>query len=120
MASPKRDLPKRGEVWVARLDPTQGDEIRKTRPVVVVSSDAMGMLAVKIAVPLTTNPKVAEAPWGVPIHPTAQNGLDRATAVDALQIRSLAVARFVNRLGVLADDDMDQVAASIATVVEYV
>jgi len=29
----------RGEVWLVNLDPTIGAEIRKTRPVVVVSSD---------------------------------------------------------------------------------
>ncbi len=27
----------RGEVWLAALDPTQGSEIRKTRPCLVVS-----------------------------------------------------------------------------------
>jgi mRNA interferase MazF len=40
-------LPKRGEVWLVNLDPTVGAEIRKTRPAVVVSSDAVGILPVK-------------------------------------------------------------------------
>ena len=31
---------KRGEVWLANLDPTIGGEIRKTRPVLVVSNNA--------------------------------------------------------------------------------
>ena len=31
---------KRGEIWLVNLDPTIGAEIRKTRPVVVISSDA--------------------------------------------------------------------------------
>ncbi len=30
---------KRGEIWLANLDPTVGGEIRKTRPVLVVSND---------------------------------------------------------------------------------
>ena len=43
----------RGEVWVVNLDPTIGAEIRKTRPVVVVSSDAMDALPLKLVAPLT-------------------------------------------------------------------
>ncbi len=32
---------KRFEVWLARLDPAEGSEMRKTRPVVIVSPDDM-------------------------------------------------------------------------------
>ena len=31
--------PKRSEIWLVDLEPTQGQEIQKTRPVVVISSD---------------------------------------------------------------------------------
>ncbi len=43
----------RGEIWKVSLDPTVGAEIRKTRPVVVVSSDAVGVLPIKLVAPLT-------------------------------------------------------------------
>ena len=33
--------PSKGEVWLVNLDPTLGDEIRKMRPVIVVSRDAL-------------------------------------------------------------------------------
>ena len=29
--------------WIANLDPTLGTEIRKTRPVIVISSDEIGI-----------------------------------------------------------------------------
>jgi len=32
----------KGEVWLVNLDPTLGDEIRKMRPAIVVSRDALG------------------------------------------------------------------------------
>ena len=44
---------KRGKVWIVNLDPTVGAEIRKTRPVVVVSSDDVGILPIKLVAPLT-------------------------------------------------------------------
>ncbi len=43
----------RGEVWLVNLDPTMGTEIRKTRPVVVINSDAVGTLPIRLVAPLT-------------------------------------------------------------------
>jgi len=43
----------RGDIWKVNLDPTIGAEIKKTRPVVVVSSDAVGALPIKLVAPLT-------------------------------------------------------------------
>lgn len=42
--------PKRGEIWLVNLEPTIGAEIRKTRPAVVVSSDFIGKLPLKLVV----------------------------------------------------------------------
>jgi mRNA interferase MazF len=35
------------------FDPTLGTEIRKTRPAIVVSSDAVGRLPIKLVAPIT-------------------------------------------------------------------
>lgn len=43
----------RGEIWLVNLDPTIGAEIRKTRPVVVISSNAVGTLPIRLVAPLT-------------------------------------------------------------------
>jgi mRNA interferase MazF len=43
----------RGEIWLLKLEPTIGDEIRKTRPVIIVSGDLIGFLALKVIVPIT-------------------------------------------------------------------
>lgn len=45
--------PSRGEIWLVNLEPTIGAEIRKTRPVIVVSSDAVGALPIWLVAPLT-------------------------------------------------------------------
>jgi len=45
--------PLAGEVWLVNLDPTIGDEIKKVRPVVVVSRDTIGVLALRVVVPVT-------------------------------------------------------------------
>lgn len=43
----------RGEVWLVNLDPTIGREINKIRPAVIVNNNAVGILPLKIIVPIT-------------------------------------------------------------------
>ena len=43
----------KGEIWLVHLDPTVGDEIRKMRPAIVVNRDALGVLALRVVVPVT-------------------------------------------------------------------
>ena len=43
----------RREIWLVNLDPTLGAEIRKTRPVVIVNSNAIGTLPIRLVAPIT-------------------------------------------------------------------
>jgi mRNA interferase MazF len=44
---------KRGQVWEIDLTPTKGAEMEKVRPCVVVSSDTLGVLPLRLVVPIT-------------------------------------------------------------------
>ncbi len=44
----------RFEIWLVQLDPTQGSEIKKTRPCVVISPDEMSALETAIVAPMTS------------------------------------------------------------------
>jgi mRNA interferase MazF len=85
--------PRRFEVYLVAFDPTVGAEIRKTRPVVIVSPDpANRHLRTVIVVPLTT------ASHGFPSRvPLRFQGRDGEAAID--QMRSLDKQRLVRRLG---------------------
>ena len=78
---------KRFEVWLARLDPAKGSEMRKTRPVVIVSPDEMNArLHTVLIAPLTTGGFVA--PFRVSCRFAGVNG---QVALDHL--RGLSKAR---------------------------
>lgn len=44
----------RFDIWLVRLDPTQGSEIKKIRPCVVLSPDEMSSLKTAIVAPMTS------------------------------------------------------------------
>ena len=90
----------RGEIWLINLDPTVGAEIKKSRPAVILNVDEIGVLPLRIVVPITTwKDRYAQAPWLVKIEPTKQNGLEKQSAADAFQVRSVSVERFIRSIG---------------------
>lgn len=113
-------LIRRGEIWRVNLDPTIGAEIRKTRPVVVVNSDAIGALPIKLVAPITEwKDHWTRNIWHVRVIPDSANGLEKVSAVDALQLRGVDTQRFVEKLGTVSPAVMRSIAAAIAAVVEY-
>lgn len=107
----------RGEVWRINLDPTVGAEIQKTRPAVIVNDNAVGVLPLKVIVPLTDwKGRFEVAPWMVRLEPDGVNGLVKTSAADAFQVRSLSQSRFLERLGALSDAQMASIAKALAVV----
>ena len=106
---------KRGEVWEVNLDPTVGAEIKKIRPCVIVSRDALGKLPLTIVVPLTDwDPRFQTAQWHVPIETTPDNGLPKKSSADTFQVRSISQQRLVRRLGFLSPDVMEKIGEGLA------
>ena len=86
---------KTGEIWLAQLDPTLGNEIQKTRPCVVVSPDDMNAhLRTMIVAPMTTGSRPAA--FRVPLTFRGKQGL---IVLD--QLRTLDRIRLLQRLGAL-------------------
>ena len=120
MSNPSSSLPRRGEIWLVNFDPTVGAEIKKTRPAVVVNSDAVGRLPIKLVAPLTDwKNHYAHNLWHVRIDPDSVNGLVKPSAVDALQLRGMDRQRFIHRLGQISADTMEEITLAIAAVIEY-
>ena len=84
---------RRGDVFLVRLDPTRGGEIRKTRPCVVVSPDDLNAhLRTVIVAPLTKGSY--PYPYRVACRFAGREGL---IVLD--QIRTVDTERFGRRLG---------------------
>ncbi len=85
---PKAQAPRQGEVWWINLDPTQGKEISKKRPCLVVSPDDMNAhLGTVIVAPITSTIR----PWPTRVTITLQRqqsavALDQIRAVDRLRL----------------------------------
>ena len=86
---------KRGEIWLAALDPTLGSEIQKTRPCLIVSPDEMNAhLRTAIVAPMTTGSH--PAPFRTAVRFKGKFGL-----ILFDQLRALDKQRLIKRMGKL-------------------
>jgi mRNA interferase MazF len=82
----------RGDVYYANLDPSQGAETQKTRPVVIVSNNAANRASALVTVlPITSN-VTRIYPFEVKL-PAKDTGLGKDSKAMAQQVRTLDKGR---------------------------
>jgi mRNA interferase MazF len=103
----------RGEVWWVSLDPTQGAEIKKTRPCVVLTHDTLNKLRrTVVVIPLSTAAR-PHPPITVPV--TCQ-GQPAVAVID--QIRAVAKHRLKSKLEAMMATDLAAINRAISTILE--
>jgi mRNA interferase MazF len=105
---------KRGEIYFANLDPTIGSEIKKTRPVLIVSNDANNRFSSTVTIiPLTS--KVGKVyPFEVRLS-TADSGLPKDSKAQCHQIRTISKARMMgNSVGQVDKSGMLKIRFALA------
>ena len=98
---------RRFEVHLVTLDPTQGSEIRKTRPCLIVSPDEMNLhIRTVIVAPMTSKSRA---------YPTRINcvfkGVSGQIVLD--QIRTIDKTRLVKRLGSISRAGQEKVVRGL-------
>jgi mRNA interferase MazF len=99
--------PQRDEVWLVTLDPTQGVEIQKTRPCLVISPDEMNQhLQTVVIAPMTT----VRRPYPTRVAVRFQ-GKRGEVALD--QLRAVDRQRLVRKLGTVSANTAQEASATL-------
>ena len=109
---------KRGEIWLAGLDPTQGHEQKGRRPVLIVSPEAFNRVTkVPVVLPITSGGNFARtAGFAVPLAGagTKTTGIVRCDQPRALDLG----ARRGKKLESVPDAIVDEVFARLTPIFE--
>ena len=99
------NFPRRGEIWLVRLDPGIGSEIKKTRPALIISNDINNQHA-PLATVLPISDKGAKVyPFEVAIS-EGISGLSKPSKIKCQQIRTIDKERLVKKLGTVEKELM--------------
>ena len=106
-------MPRRGEIWWVRLDPTVGSEIQKTRPCIVLTANVQNQQRrTAVVIPLSTSSQI-NPPLMVPVMCAGRHAV---AVID--QIRAVSKARLDRRIGALAAEELAAVEAALGDVLE--
>ncbi|WP_375578277.1 type II toxin-antitoxin system PemK/MazF family toxin [Marivirga tractuosa] len=109
---------KQAEIWNVNLNPVKGSEQAGFRPVVILSGNlANEFLRTIIVCPLTT--KIKEYKGNPVLEPDIKNGLKEKSEVLVFHIRSISKDRFVNKLGEVTPDCMEQMKKTLEDILKY-
>jgi len=104
---------KRGEIYLAALDPALGREISKTRPVVIVSNDKNNTFSGTVTIlPISSQNLDKIYPFEA-LLPKGTGNLPKDSKVKADQIRTIDRARIVKYIGGLGSSEMEDIKGAI-------
>jgi len=106
-------MPRRGEIWWARLDPAVGSEIKKTRPCLVISSTVINeRRRTVVVIPLSSSTRLAP-PLTVGVRCA---GRQVVAVID--QVRAIAKERLTKRIEDLTPGQLVAVESSLRDLLE--
>ena len=105
--------PERFEVWLVNLDPTQGSEINKARPCVIISPDELNRYLRTVTIAALTSVERAY-PSRVDCEFQGKAG---QVALD--HIRSIDKSQLVRRLGTLEADTTQAICNRLLELFQY-
>jgi mRNA interferase MazF len=104
---------KRGEIYLAALDPVLGKEISKTRPVAIVSNDKNNLFSGTVTIlPISSQSLDKIYPFEV-LLPKGSGNLPKDSKVKADQIRTIDKIRIIRRLGELKKNQIENIETAI-------
>jgi mRNA interferase MazF len=105
---------RKGEIWDASLDPTEGSEQAGIRPVIIVSRDAINASSsVVLAVPCTTYRSRKRIYPSQVLIISPDGGLERDLVAMGEQVRALAKTRFLRLRGTISPASLQQLELAL-------
>lgn len=112
-----KNYPKRGEIYIADLDPAFGKEIHKKRPVLVVSNNAFN-LATPYAIIIPSSSIVPAVLSSDTIAIGKPKGFDKESVLIPLYIRSIDQDRLIKKIGKISKQKLLEVEEAIKIVLD--
>lgn len=110
-----KNYPKRGEIYIANLDPAFGREIHKKRPVLIISNNNLNrVLPTVIMVPFSSIVPKDIGPDFVSFF--NQQGLDKESTLVVNQLSAIDQIRLIKKIGKISKSKILEVEEALKLV----
>lgn len=111
----EKTIMRQSEIWIVDLNPTIGAEIKKQRPAVIINDNNVGILPLRIIVPLTDwKEHYKDVSWMVEVEADKQTGLAKKSAIDCFQIRCVSENRLIRQIGKIDETTFREIQQAVS------
>lgn len=115
-----KDYPKRGEIFIADLEPGYGKEIRKKRPAIIISGDDFNKtFPTVVTIPFSSIVPDFVGPDVIKFNNNIK-GLVKESALITTQIRSIDKVRLIKKVGKISKPKMQEVEGALKLVLAII
>lgn len=101
---------KRGEIYLANLNPKKGNEVGKLRPVLIYQTDMLNEIAHPTTTILPLSTHLIDESYPLRFRVKKREKLEATSEILCDQIRTIDNKRIINeKLTTLSDDELEQV-----------
>lgn len=112
---------KRGEIYLANLNPKKGNEVGKLRPVLIYQTDMLNDVGHPTTTILPLSTHLIDESYPLRFRVEKRDKLDSSSEILCDQIRTIDNQRIINeKLTILSDDEMEQIDKQIKIVLGIV
>ncbi len=112
-------MPKRGDVYMARLEPREGSEQGGERPVIIMTRDSINQNSpVVVIVPVTDRGHKRRLYPSHVVLKEGDGGLTKDSVALGEQVRAINTTRFTRFLGHLSSNSMTQIGTALKIVLD--
>ncbi|HNS18759.1 MAG TPA: type II toxin-antitoxin system PemK/MazF family toxin [Bacteroidales bacterium] len=109
---------KQREIWISDLNPVKGSEQKGTRPVVIISGNAMNdHLGICIACPLSS--VIKNYAGCLVLTRDEINGLQQDSEIITFQVMTITWERLMRKMGVITVEQLDIVIKGLNEILKY-
>jgi mRNA interferase MazF len=109
---------KQGDIFWAELEPTIGQEQRGSRPVVIISGNALNKkLRIRIICPLSS--RIKHLKGCVILKKNKKNNLETDSEVIPFQVRSVSITRLKAKIGEITPEELAQIKTGLFEILQY-
>jgi mRNA interferase MazF len=112
-------VPKRGEVYMARLEPREGSEQGGARPVIIMSRDSINQNSpVVVIVPVTDRGHKRRLYPSQVVLKAGDGGLTKESVALGEQVRAINTTRLTGYMGHLSGNSITQIGTALKIVLD--
>ena|SRR3990167_2292283 len=112
-------LIKRGQIWIADLNPGYGAEIHKKRPALIIASNEINQFShTTIVIPISS--QVFSKSIETVLLPKKSTGLEKDSVILPVFVRAIDKNRLIEKVGSISDEKLEEVEDSLKLVLGMV